>query len=375
MAGSTIEERTVDEDQVKAVLAAEGPFASVFLEDSHDTEDAERQLELKLREIAARLGERGADDATAEAVVTAIRDSEPPVGRSGRGVVAAGGRVVVDRRLADAPAAQVERVSPLPYLLPFFSHGAPSIPYLLVTVDHRGADLVTRDGEGREVATETVTGEDWPLHKVRGGGMAHRRMQADVEETRDKNLEDVAGRVAERVAAVQPGLVLLVGEVQARRALHEKLPTAVQDVTRELEAGSRAAGASQEDLEQEIRTVLAGERLKVLDELAESFRTGLGREDGLAVTGLAEVVRALAEANVDTLLIGDPGDAEVWAGRNAGEIALDRDGLTAFGVEDGRRQRADEAVPWAALVSGASVTVMDERVDLKEGIGALLRHS
>ncbi|EOD66330.1 Vms1/Ankzf1 family peptidyl-tRNA hydrolase [Amycolatopsis vancoresmycina] len=361
----------MEQDQVSAVLTAEGPFASVFLDDSHDTEDADRQLELKLQEIGGRLGEQGVDEATAEAVVTAIRDSEPPVGRSGRGVVAAGGRVVLDRRLADPPATQVVRVSALPYLLPFFSHGSPEIPYLLVKVDHRGADLVTYDREGREVATETVTGEEAPLHKVRGGGFAHRRMQATVEETRNHNLEDVA----ERVAAVHPGLVLLVGEQQARRALHAKLPKAVQDVTRELEAGSRAPGASEEDLEQEIRAALAGQWLKRLDELAERFRIGLGRPDGLAVTGLTEVVRALAEANVDTLLIGDPGDAEAWVGRNAGEIALDRDGLTAFGVEDGRLQRADEALPWATLVSGAPVTVMDERVDLKEGIGALLRHT
>jgi hypothetical protein len=143
----------------------------------------------------------------------------------------------------------------------------------------------------------------------------------------------------------------------------------------ELSAGSRAAGSSREDLEQEIHTALAGHRLKELDELAERFRRGLGRADGLAVTGLAEVVTALAEANVDTLLIGDAGDTEVWVGGNAGEIAVDRGGLKVFGVEDGREQRADEALPWAAFVSGGSVTVMDERVELKEGVGALLRHT
>jgi hypothetical protein len=365
----------VDQDQVRAVLEAGGPFASVFFEDSHDTEDAGRQLELKLREITTQLADEGMDEATADAVVSAIRDGEPPVGRSGRGVVAAGGRVVLDRGLADPPATQVVRVSALPYLLPFLSHGSAGVPYLLVTVDNRGADLVSYDRDGREVATETVTGEDSPLHKVRGGGLAHTSMQASVEETRNQNLEDVAGRIAERAAALHPGLVLLAGEQQSRRALHTKLPPALQEVTRELSAGSRAAGSSREGLEEEIHTALAGHRLKELDELAERFRIGLGRDDGLAVTGLADVVTALAEANVDTLLIGDPGDAEVWIGENAGEIAVDGEGLRAFGVENGREQRVDEALPWAAFVSGASVTVMDERVDLKEGVGALLRHT
>jgi hypothetical protein len=55
---------------------------------------------------------------------------------SGRwGVVAAGGRVLPDRRLADTPAAQIARVSAVPCLLP----------------------------------------------KARGGGLAHTSMQASVE--------------------------------------------------------------------------------------------------------------------------------------------------------------------------------------------------
>jgi hypothetical protein len=290
-------------------------------------------------------------------------------------VVAAGGRVLLDRRLADPPPAQVVRVSGLPYLLPFLSHGGAGVAYLLVLVDNRGADLVSYDRDGREVATETVTGEDSPLHKVRGGGLAHTSMQASVEETRNQNLEDVAQRIAERAAALHPGLVLLAGEQQSRRALHTKLPPAVQETVHELSTGSRAAGSAREELDQEIRTALAGHRLQELDDLAERYRMGLGRDEGLAVTGLAEVVTALAEANVDTLLLGDPADAGVWIGANAGEIATDREGLLAFGVEDGREQRVDEALPWAALVSGGSVTVMDERVDLKEGVGALLRHT
>jgi hypothetical protein len=365
----------VDQDQLRAVLEADGPFASVFLEDSHDTEDAGRQLDLKLRDVATQLGEQGADAGTVDAIVSAVRDGERPVGRSGRGVVAAGGRVVLDRRLTDPPSEQVARVSELPYLLPFLSHGPAGVPYLLVLVDNRGADLLMHDHDGAQVATETVTGEDSPLHKVRGGGLAHTSMQASVEETRNQNLEDVAGRIAERVATLRPGLVLLAGEQQSRRALHTKLAPAVQEVTRELSSGGRAAGSSRDELEQEIQTELAGHRLAELDTLAERYRTGLGRDDGLAVTGLADVVAALAEANVDTLLVGDPGDTEVWAGKSAGEIALDQEGLLAFGVDTGGKHRADEALPWAALASGASVTVMDERIDLKDGVGALLRHT
>jgi hypothetical protein len=64
--------------------------------------------------------------------------------------------------------------------------------------------------------------------------------------------------------------------------------------------------------------------------LARGTRAGCRRRP-LAVPqvaqGLADVVTALAEANVDTLLIGDPGDAEAWIG----EIAVDREGCRLSG--------------------------------------------
>ncbi|MEU5260679.1 hypothetical protein [Amycolatopsis sp. NPDC021455] len=41
------------------------------------------------------------------------------------------------------------------------------------------------------------------------------------------------------------------------------------------------------------------------------------------MTGLADVVAALAEATVDTLVIGDPADTPVWLGNNPGELPTD----------------------------------------------------
>ncbi|OLR93653.1 Rv2629 family ribosome hibernation factor [Actinokineospora bangkokensis] len=365
----------MDQDQVRPVLDARGPFASVFWEDSFNTEDAARQLDLKSREIAAGLGEQGADEATIDAVVTAVLDGDHPVGAGGRGVVAAQGRVLLDQRLAAPPARQVARVSELPYLLPFISHGGAGVSYVVVAVDHRGADLVEHDEHGREVGSETVAGEQHQVHHVRGGGFAHASMRGNVDEARDQNLVEVAERVAERVGRSRPGRVFLVGEQQSRRALHAKLPPAVRAITEELSAGGRAAGAGRDEVEREIREALARYRLAGYEELAERFRMGVGRADGLAVTGLDEVARALSEANVDTALIGDPGDAEVWVGASPGEIAVDEGALRAFGVGSRRKLRADEALPWMALVSGASVAVLDERVDLDGGVGALLRHS
>jgi hypothetical protein len=50
-------------------------------------------------------------------------------------------------------------------------------------------------------------------------------------------------------------------------------------------------------------------------------------------------------------------------------------GLQALGVTEPEQRRADEAIPFAAIATRAEVVVLDERLDLWEGFGALLRHT
>src|SRR5262245_1025861 len=97
-------------ERFRGLLTAKGPLASVYFDDSHDTEDAEAQLELKWRGLREQLAAQGADKlaATIEPVVMGAR---PPVGRSGRGVIAAGGDVLVNEHLIRPPVSSVARVS------------------------------------------------------------------------------------------------------------------------------------------------------------------------------------------------------------------------------------------------------------------------
>ena len=93
------------------------------------------------------------------------------------------------------------------------------------------------------------------------------------------------------------------------------------------------------------------------------------------MSGLEAVTAALAEANVATLLVGSPGDTSVFTGPEPAQVAVGKAGLQALGVSDPEQRRADEAIPFAAVATGAAVVVLDERLDLWEGFGALLRHS
>ncbi|MGW4528934.1 Rv2629 family ribosome hibernation factor [Amycolatopsis sp. NPDC004378] len=360
----------MDTSALRDLTTAGGPFASVHFDESHDTEDAAKQLELRLKEVEAALSDQHADQATIDAVLRAARDREPPVGKAGRSIVAAHGSVLLDRRLAAPPPSQVARFSALPYLLPLATHEADTLPYLVVVTDQVGAD-VTEHGRGAP-HTETIDGEDPPA--VQGGsGPDHREKQ--IGETARQNLDAVAQHVAKAAERIRAEVVFLAGEVQARSTLHERLPEAVRRITTEVEGAGRAPGSSRDELDRQVHEVLAGRRLAGLDDVAETFRAESGRESGLAVSGLEAVATALNEANVATLLVGSPGDTSVFTGPEPAQVAVGKAGLQALGVPEPEEHRADEAIPFAAVATGADVVVLDERLELWEGFGALLRHA
>jgi hypothetical protein len=65
-----------------------GPFATVYLDVSHDTDDAERAIALRWAQARDELTAQGADAATLDALADAVTDAPPAVGRAGRVLVA-----------------------------------------------------------------------------------------------------------------------------------------------------------------------------------------------------------------------------------------------------------------------------------------------
>jgi len=94
-------------DRFRSLLASHGPYCSVYVDDSHDTDDAETQLELKWRALRDHLEQQGVEPALTETIGRAIVDTRPAVGRSGRALVASADRVLLKEHLilsaADGP--------------------------------------------------------------------------------------------------------------------------------------------------------------------------------------------------------------------------------------------------------------------------------
>lgn len=332
-------------DRFRPLVDSKGPFVSIYFDDSHDTQDASAQLDARLRDVRKHLEEQSVDAAVIEAIDGAVRGAHPPVGRSGRAVVVAGTDIVLDEHLIRPPTTTVIRVSELPYLVPIVEHGLLHAAYLLVVVDRTGAD-VTLHRAGL-VSTQTVEGEGYPVHKAKSAEHEFGGAQPRVDEAIRKNIREVADRVTQLADESAAALVFIEGEVNARTELASALPERVAEKAVELQGGGRAAGTDQSEVHHEIGQEFLKRRLTTIDDAAQRFAAGRGT--GLAVEGLADVTAALRDGAVDTLIIGDIGDATVVAGSDLAMIAADADTLSDLGGAPERTLRADEALPCSRL--------------------------
>ncbi|HEX9336058.1 MAG TPA: hypothetical protein VF892_09230, partial [Pseudonocardiaceae bacterium] len=101
--------------QLRELVGATGPFSSVYLDASHDTEDAAHQTELRWQATRSDLASLGTGPRAIEAIGRAMLDRPPPVGTAGRAVIAAGDTVVADEPLPVPPAQSIVRYADLPY--------------------------------------------------------------------------------------------------------------------------------------------------------------------------------------------------------------------------------------------------------------------
>ena len=358
-------------ERFRPLLTSHGPYGSVYFEDSHDTEDAKAQIELKWRGLREQLERQGAAPALTESLERAIVEMYPPIGSGGRAIVAGAEGVLVNEHLIRATASPVVRVSRLPYIVPVVEHGVEHPTYVVVAVDHAGGDIsVHRDG----TSSEEVDGGGYPVHKAHGAetpGFGDPQPRA--EEQRHKNIRAVAERLTSVVDDLAPEVVFVVGEVRSRSDLVAELPERVMSRVNQLHVGARHSGFENDELRAAIDEQFRLRRAAAIDQAAQQFRAGLG--SGLATEGLDGVTAALRAGAVETLIIGDIGDATVVAGDDLTTVAPNPNVLSELGMAPTQVLRADEALPMLAVSTGAALVRTDERIAPADGIGAVLRYA
>jgi peptide chain release factor subunit 1 len=364
----------MDSNRFCGLLDTPGPFASVYFDDSHDTHDAGTQLDLKWRALREELERQGAAESITAEIEQAVMDLRPPIGRSGRAVVAGATGVVLNEHLLQPTAETVVRVSELPYIVPILEHGVEQPDYLLAVVDHTGADITTHiKGTLR---SETVDGGGYPVHKASGAETAgYGDPQLRTDEAARKNVRAVADRISELVDGNAFDAVFVVGEVRSRSDLLAALPDRIAEHAVALQVGARNSGHDFGEIQQAIEDWIVQQRLSVIDAAAERFTAEIGRGSGLAAEGLDAVCSALRQGAVDTLIIGEIDDATVVADEGVTTIAPNANVLSEQGAAPAKTLRADEALPLFAISVGASLVRADERIAPADGIAAVLRYA
>ncbi|WP_405982558.1 hypothetical protein [Streptomyces sp. NBC_00158] len=373
---------------LKPLFSRPGPWASVYVEGTRATEDAQRIRALRERAVAAQLIDAGADAYTVRAVVNRLLGEPVSGAPPGRALFASGAEVLLDVPLAKAPAATEATWSVLPHIAPLAGLRGEEPACLVAYVDRGGADLELRDGTRRQ-----------SLGRVRGGREpehGHRGVPADRQEWHYRNRTEnawngVADAVAAELSRQWPGsgagLLVLAGDARERRAVLGRLPERIRAAAVEA-GGGHSPGASGDGLDREVarmREAFARERLEAV---LERFRTGRGRPGehrestvdtgpGQAAEGMPAVLDAVRSHQVATLLLGAEGsDAgrDVWIGPGVDEVAVQRGQAQAMGVGKPVRARADDALLRSAAAAGCEVLVVPAGMPGPAGgLGAVLR--
>jgi hypothetical protein len=356
---------------LRPIYARPGPWASAYLDASHDTEDATTALGLRWRGHAERLAALGAPAPVVAALGGAVQGHEPRPGRYGLAAFAAASGAVSMHYLPLPPVVELAAYGPLPHAMPLVAQRGDDVSWVRVVADRGGADLDAVDAGGLHRGTQVEGSEPYPLHKVHAGGWSQERFQRSVEESWKHNAGDVAAATAQLAERIGADVVIVAGDVRARELLIGRLPARWRARAVQSDAGSRAPGADEEALDESTVIAVA----EVAERQAVDARDRFGAQDG-AGTGLPPVVAALQRAQVETLLlVDDPSSTDqAWIGPRANQLALTGDEVAAMGVGDPQRVRADAALLRAlAGADGGIVFVGPDEVALEHGVGAVLR--
>src|SRR3954465_8072082 len=115
----------MDVSFLESVFATPGPYATVCADVTHTTENADTELDLRVRAVAEKLTEQGAPEAVVEAVRGRLMEGNDGGGAGGGGlgegtdggaagpgrgravIAAADGSVVLDQPLVDSPRQEL----------------------------------------------------------------------------------------------------------------------------------------------------------------------------------------------------------------------------------------------------------------------------
>ncbi|MBW8482284.1 baeRF2 domain-containing protein [Actinomadura parmotrematis] len=360
----------MDLNFLRPLYAVPGPVASIHLDTTRDTEDADKLIELRWRALRDRLAEQGADDATLDAIADVVGGARGVGGAQGEAIFAAGGRVLAVHTMARPPAADSAAWLPVADPLDLVVDRDHQLPYVVVAIDREGADIDGYEAAEQDPATErSYNGSTLHIQKVRGGGPSQRHYHRRAENQWNENAGQVAKEVTATAAEVGAAVIFVGGDERAIGLMKEHLKKADPPVV-EI-AGGRSDNEDQRTLRASLDRALEEAMIASHDEALAEYGARVPQDT--AVEGVPAVVRALRDGQVEALYLGADraGEPELWASPDDPMLlATDPSGLDVAGAF---QAPASALLLRAAAMSDARFTELLDHGDRTQGTGATLR--
>lgn len=348
------------------MLTKPGPYATVLVDVSEDSETGHQQHHNRVRAACDELSAQGAPQEVVERIAAVLDEqtSEPaPVARL---VVSTPEEIVYDERALLRQDRTVTSWDPLPDLTAWAAHRDAQVRFVLALLDHAGGAVSLWDSDVPEPRQETTAGGDVQyIHQMPVGGWGSIEVQRSTENVWHRNAEDVVAEVRRLVATHRPEAVLLSGDPTSSGIARRELANLDVPVIM-LPTGQRHSDGGDEAHHQAIREALHQIVVERRTALVHRTLEAMGRGSGIA-TGVRDVADALVQGQVETLLF-DPA--------RAGELQLDpRDhpGLSFGAASVEGPVRADEALIAAAVLTEAEIVALPSAALGGAPVAALLR--
>jgi peptide chain release factor subunit 1 len=293
-------------------------------------------------------------DARALAVFCSLRDDLFEVVQLTR---PAEGRVVIERT---------------PYVEPLIA-GALERRWCVALVTRREARLLTGPGER---VSELRHIEDDVHGQHRQGGWSQANYERSYEKEADDHLRHVAELLRRRWRAARYDRLALGGPVEDVSRLERFLSAEIRPLLVSQRVDVDMSSANEEQIQEAVsKLVEEDERRRERDAL-DRLTAGIASPEGHGVGGPDDVLAALNERRVETLLLEPGFDCPGGRCPACGLLTLEREGeCPADGTPLEEVEHLREAVVEAAIAQDAEVMVVSRYPDLGplRGIGALLR--
>ena len=383
-AGGTTPRGYMDMGFLRPLYESGAPVASVHMDTSRDTTDADKKIELRWRHLREELAALGTDETTLDVLEQAVGEgSSRSYGDHGQALFASEGNLLGAHTLSEAPVQDRASYLPIPDVLPLAVDRGRRLPYVLVALDRVNAKVTAYASHptAEPVLEADSTGES--LRNIDGlggrGGRGRRNNPggpgADSQAAQElwrENTAKVAEHVRSAARKVGAELIIVGGDEEAIAYLRDNLGPRQLTTPIRIVPGGRGGTDAEERLHKAAEDALREFVVERHDAFLDDYQRKLAHDQ--AVRGTTPLLPMLSEARVETLLLGAErdGEPELW-GSFTEPLLVDTDPKGLDDPNGAFRAPASALMLRSAVMADAAFTELLDHGRTSAESGATLR--